>query len=91
MGRKRASFNSSGKGIVKHVIGDLGFTDAYKLINPNKNEFTWRSYRFKWKAMRIDYCLVSPELKNEIKDCRILKLEGSDHYPLLLELDIENP
>ena len=76
---------------LNHVINDLGFIDAYKLVNPNKNEFTWRSYRFKWKAMRIDYCLVSSELKNEIKNCEVLKIEGSDHYPLLLELNIESP
>ena len=76
---------------LNHVINDLGFIDAYKLVNPNKNEFTWRSYRFKWKAMRIDYCLVSSELKNEIKNCGVLKIEGSDHYPLLLELNIESP
>jgi exodeoxyribonuclease-3 len=76
---------------LNHVINDLGFVDAYKLVNPNKNEFTWRSYRFKWKAMRIDYCLVSSELKNEIKNCEVLKIEGSDHYPLLLELNIESP
>ncbi|MUM65762.1 exodeoxyribonuclease III [Acidianus infernus] len=76
---------------LNHVVNDLGFIDAYKLVNPNKNEFTWRSYRFKWKAMRIDYCLVSSELKNEIKNCEVLKIEGSDHYPLLLELNIERP
>jgi exodeoxyribonuclease-3 len=75
---------------LNHVINDLGFIDAYNLVNPNKNEFTWRSYRFKWKAMRIDYCLVSSELKNEIKNCEVLKIEGSDHYPLLLELNIES-
>ncbi|MQL56194.1 exodeoxyribonuclease III [Acidianus ambivalens] len=76
---------------LNHVVNDLGFIDAYKLVNPSKNEFTWRSYRFKWKAMRIDYCLVSSELKNEIKNCEVLKIEGSDHYPLLLELNIESP
>jgi exodeoxyribonuclease-3 len=76
---------------LNHVVNDLGFIDTYKLVNPNKNEFTWRSYRFKWRAMRIDYCLVSSELKNEIKNCKVLKIEGSDHYPLLLELNIESP
>jgi exodeoxyribonuclease-3 len=74
---------------LNHVVNDLGFIDAYKFINPNKNEFTWRSYRFKWKAMRIDYCLVSEELKDLIKDCKVLNTEGSDHYPLILELNVE--
>lgn len=72
---------------MNHIL-QKGYIDAYRLINPNKIEYTWRSYRFKNMAMRIDYCLVSEELKNNIKDCKILKLEGSDHYPILLEIEV---
>ncbi|BFH72415.1 exodeoxyribonuclease III [Sulfurisphaera javensis] len=70
-----------------HILSK-GYVDAYRFKNPNKIEYSWRSYRFKWKAMRIDYCIVSEELKDKIKDCKILNIEGSDHYPILLEIDV---
>lgn len=72
---------------MNHIL-QKGYVDAYKLINPNKVEFTWRSYRFKSKAMRIDYCLASEELKGDIKDCKILDIQGSDHYPILLDIEV---
>jgi len=72
---------------MNHIL-QKGYVDAYRLINPDKIEYTWRSYRFKNRAMRIDYCLVSEELKNNIKNCKVLKIQGSDHYPILLEIEV---
>ncbi|QIW24812.1 exodeoxyribonuclease III [Sulfolobus sp. S-194] len=72
---------------MNHIL-KKGYIDAYRFINPTKIEYSWRSYRFKWKAMRIDYCLVSEELKDKIRDCKILNISGSDHYPILLEIEV---
>jgi exodeoxyribonuclease-3 len=61
-----------------------GFVDCAE--KTSRMEYTWRSYRFKWKAMRIDYCLVSEELAPKIVDFQVLKIEGSDHLPIMVEL-----
>jgi len=61
-----------------------GFVDCAE--KTSRMEYTWRSYKFKWKAMRIDYCLVSEELAPKIIDFQVLKIEGSDHLPIMVEL-----
>ncbi|MFP3347660.1 MAG: endonuclease/exonuclease/phosphatase family protein, partial [Sulfolobaceae archaeon] len=61
-----------------------GFVDCSE--KTSRMEYTWRSYQFKWKAMRIDYCLVSEELAPKIVDFQVLKIEGSDHLPIMVEL-----
>ncbi|WP_291767373.1 exodeoxyribonuclease III [Caldivirga sp. UBA161] len=65
-----------------------GFTDTFRLIHPNEVKYSWRSYRDKSKAMRIDYCLASSELTNRVVDADILNnVEGSDHSPVLLVIN----
>lgn len=61
-----------------------GFVDCAE--KASRMEYTWRSYKLKWKAMRIDYCLVSEELAPKIVDFQVLKIEGSDHLPIMVEL-----
>ncbi len=64
-----------------------GFIDAFRELHPNAKVYTWRSYRERWRAMRIDYCIVSEELRSRIKKAEILtELEGSDHVPVMIEV-----
>lgn len=68
-----------------------GFFDAYRLLYPDKQEYTWWSYRFsarsKNKGWRIDYCMVSEPALPLIKDTWILgDIVHSDHCPMVLEL-----
>ena len=64
-----------------------GFVDVYRELHPNAKVFTWRSYRERWRAMRIDYCIVSDELRNKVIKAEILEnIEGSDHVPVMIEL-----
>ena len=48
-----------------------GFTDTFRFLNPDKQEYTWWSYRFnsrsKNKGWRIDYCMVSDNMKPKVK------------------------
>ena len=47
-----------------------GFIDTFRFVNPDKQQYTWWSYRFhsrsKNKGWRIDYCMVSLPLKSDI-------------------------
>ncbi len=68
-----------------------GFIDAFRLKHPEKIEYSWWSYMFQARmkniGWRIDYFLISQELKGRVKDVRILtQVMGSDHAPVLLEL-----
>ena len=69
-----------------------GFTDTYRYLHPDKQEFTWWSYRFgaraKNKGWRIDYCMVTNVLKPRVKAAYILnQAVHSDHCPAVLEIE----
>lgn len=70
---------------------DSGFIDTYRLFYPNEVKYTWWSYLFKARernaGWRIDYFLVSNDLKERLKDATIYtEVLGSDHCPIGLVL-----
>ena len=71
---------------------DSGYIDTYRYLYPNDaDRYTWWSYmrnsRQKNVGWRIDYFIVSNNLKNEVKEaCIHSDIFGSDHCPI--ELDI---
>ena len=73
---------------------DAGYTDTFRTANPDlEGAYSWWSYRFNARknnaGWRIDYFIVSDRLRDKIKRAEILTtVEGSDHCPVLLELDI---
>ena len=72
---------------------DAGFIDTYRYLYPDKIEYSWWTYRFRARernaGWRIDYFLVSDDLKDKVKDAVIhTDLFGSDHCPVELELDM---
>ncbi len=72
---------------------DAGFIDTFRYFYPDKTDiYSWWSYRFRAReknaGWRIDYFLVSEDLKDKLKDAKIhTDIFGSDHCPV--ELDIE--
>ncbi len=73
---------------------ESGFTDSFRYINPDlKDEYSWWSYRANArnnnKGWRIDYNMVSNEIKSKIVDAKILQeVKHSDHCPVVLILDM---
>ena len=71
-----------------------GFTDSFRFLYPDvTGVYSWWSYRFNARknnaGWRIDYFIVSDRLQDKIKRAEILTtVEGSDHCPVLLELDL---
>jgi exodeoxyribonuclease-3 len=70
-----------------------GWVDTYRLLNPDKAEFSWWSQRMGCRekniGWRIDYFFVDEKLKNQIKKAFILtETLGSDHCPIGLEIAI---
>ena len=68
-----------------------GLVDIYRERNPDREAYTYWSYRFKARerntGWRIDYFLISPELRPKVKDVTIYnQVMGSDHCPIGLTL-----
>lgn len=69
-----------------------GFVDSFRYLHPDKQEYSWWSYRFqsraKNKGWRIDYCMLTESLKDALKSARILgEAVHSDHCPVAVEID----
>ena len=71
-----------------------GYIDTFRMFHPNeKGAYSWWTYRFNARARnigwRVDYVIVSNELKDKVKDAFILKdVYGSDHAPVGILLDV---
>ena len=74
---------------------EAGFVDTFRHLNPDaEGIYSWWSYRFSARAKnagwRIDYFLVSENLRNRIVNTPIhTEIFGSDHCPVELELAME--
>jgi len=69
-----------------------GFVDSFRYLNPDLQQYSWWSYRANArnnnKGWRIDYNLVSENLKNNIKRAfHLPDAKHSDHCPVGLELE----
>lgn len=71
-----------------------GFIDSFRALHPGEpDQYTWWSHwanaRARNVGWRIDYCIVSPNLRKHIKDAFILQgVLGSDHCPVGIKLSI---
>lgn len=73
---------------------ESGFIDSFRHCYPDQADaYSWWSYMFKAReknaGWRIDYFVVSEQLKDQIVDSKIHKdVLGSDHCPVEVELNI---
>ena len=70
---------------------ESGFIDSFRFLHPEREEYSWWSYRANARAnnkgWRLDYHLVNETLKQHIDRAVILpEAEHSDHCPVLLKL-----
>ena len=74
---------------------EAGFTDTFRYLNPlQTGAYSWWSYRFNARknnaGWRIDYFLISDNLRDRLQDARIYPdIFGSDHCPVGLEMELE--
>ena len=72
-----------------------GFIDTFRELNGDKIQYSWWSFRSAARerniGWRIDYFCVSDKLKKYLKKASILdKQTGSDHAPVVLEIESVN-
>ena len=91
--RRNAGFTDEEREKMTELLNS-GFIDTYRYLYPDKeNAYTWWSYmgkaREKNVGWRIDYFIVSNNLKDKIKEAKIYaEIMGSDHCPVSLEINI---
>ncbi|MEM0271046.1 MAG: exodeoxyribonuclease III [Thermoprotei archaeon] len=85
-----AGFTKQERDWMTHFLS-LGFIDTFRLFVSGGGHYTWWTYRFSARerniGWRIDYFIVSEELRNKVVKAGILEdIKGSDHAPVFLEL-----
>ena len=74
------------------ILLSHGYVDTFRHFYPDAEQiYSWWSYRFKAReknaGWRIDYFVVSEDLKEKLLDAKIhTEVFGSDHCPVELEL-----
>ncbi len=90
---KNAGFTIEERNKLTELL-DSGFTDSFRYLHPGEEgHYSWWSYRAGARSRnvgwRIDYFLVSDRIKDKIIDAKILSdIMGSDHCPVMLEIDL---
>lgn len=85
--RRNAGFTDEERNKMTELLNS-GFIDTYRYIYPDKiDSYTWWSYmgkaREKNVGWRIDYFIVSEDIKNKIQEAIIYpEVYGSDHCPV---------
>ena len=91
--RGNAGFSDEERGKMTELLS-AGFVDTFRHLYPDRTgAYSWWSYRFNARknnaGWRIDYFIVSRRLTDRVAAAEILSdVYGSDHCPVLLELDI---
>lgn len=91
--QKYSGFLPEERAWLDRVFDELGFVDAFRVVNQEPEQYTWWSNRGQARAKnvgwRIDYQVVSPGLRGNIRDASIYTRRNfSDHAPLIIEYDV---
>jgi exodeoxyribonuclease-3 len=75
------------------LLGEMGFVDAFRVVNQEPDQYTWWSNRGQaWAknvGWRIDYQIVSADIAGQVETASIYKRKRySDHSPLTIDYDL---
>lgn len=90
--RKNAGFSDEERDKFTKLL-EAGYTDTFRYLYPDKEEYSWWSYfrqaRDRNIGWRIDYFVVSKVLEDKIVEASIHQsIMGSDHCPVSVELNL---
>lgn len=97
LARPKANYDKHAGFTQKEIDGmdaytNHGLVDTFRFLYPEAVKYSWWSYRGGARdrnvGWRIDYFLVSPQLKERITDAAIRNdIKGSDHCPVMLDIN----
>lgn len=89
---KNSGFLPEERAWLTALTAEDGWVDAYRTLNPTGQDYTWWSQRGAARAnnvgWRIDYQMISPNLKPALRGCAIAaEPKFSDHAPFTVDYD----
>lgn len=90
--QKNSGFLPEERAWLDLLFDEMGWVDAFRVVNQSPDEYTWWSNRGQaWAknvGWRIDYQVVSPGLRDRIVGASVYRNKRfSDHAPLILDYD----
>ncbi len=90
--QKNSGFLPEERAWMSKVFDQIGLVDAFRQVDQREHQYTWWSNRGQaWAnntGWRIDYQIISPDLRDRVRSAHIYKEERfSDHAPLIMEYD----
>ena len=91
---KSLGFTDEEREKFSELLESVGLNDTFRYLHPTqKDAYTWWSYRHQKRdensGLRLDYFLLSDYLIPNLKDSYMCSdVIGSDHCPIVLELDV---
>ncbi len=87
---KNSGFLPHERAWLTQLFDEAGWVDAFRVLNQEAEQYTWWSNRGQAYAKnvgwRIDYHIVTPDLRDKIQSTSIYKdVKFSDHAPLILD------
>lgn len=91
--QKNSGFLPEERAWMDKLFTQIGFVDAFRLINQEPDQYTWWSNRGRaWEknvGWRIDYQVISSKLSPTVTSATIYKDQRfSDHAPLIMEYNM---
>jgi exodeoxyribonuclease-3 len=88
--QKNSGFLPDERAFLDRLYSDVGFHDAFRVVNQQAEEYTWWSNRGRAYennvGWRLDYQAVSPGLAEKVQRASVFKeLKFSDHAPLTID------
>lgn len=91
--QKNSGFLPEERAWMDWLFSEAGWVDAFRVVNSEPDQYTWWSQRGRAYdnnvGWRIDYHVVTPGLKDKIKQASIYREQKfSDHAPLIIDYDV---
>jgi len=91
--KKNSGFLPQERQWLDELYYELGFIDAFRVVNQEPDQYSWWSNRGQSRARnvgwRLDYHVISPGLQNKVISAEIYTAQNfSDHAPVILDYNI---
>lgn len=92
--QKTSGFLPEERAWLDELFDRVGFVDAFRVVNQQSDQYTWWSQRSVSArannvGWRIDYQIVTPDLRDKVMSAEIYTQENfSDHAPLIITYDL---
>ncbi|MEM9256603.1 MAG: exodeoxyribonuclease III [Pseudomonadota bacterium] len=91
--QKNSGFLPEERAWLDVLYDEVGYVDAFRVINQEEEQYTWWSNRGQaWAknvGWRLDYQVITPRLVDAVREAEIYKAKRfSDHAPQIMEYDL---